>query len=69
MLLQSMAMVAKKLLADEKNNSLCQTNICLWGVICKVSIRKTLSGETFCFLEKYVFKPVLRVTYCLLTSC
>ena len=26
--------------------------ICLLGVVCKVSSRKTLSGETFCFHEK-----------------
>ena len=60
MLSPSTAMVAKNLLVDQQS--------------CKVSIRKTSSGETFCFLEKHllflhVLKPVLRVTYCLLTSC
>ena len=46
-----LAMAAKKLLAKGQTNSLCQTNmspVC----ICEVSNRKTLSGETFCFLEK-----------------
>ena len=28
------------------------SNKCLLSIICKVSKRKTLSGETFCFLEK-----------------
>ena len=36
-------------------------NICLQGVVCKVSN----TGETFCFLENVV----LQVTYCFLTSC
>ena len=36
-------------------------NICLQGVVCKVSN----TGETFCFLENVV----LKVTYCFLTSC
>ena len=41
--------------------------ICLLGVVCKVSNRKTLSGETFCFPEKRllsILNLVLRVTYC-----
>ena len=40
------------------------------GVMCKVSNRKTLSGETFCFIEKHllsVFKFVLRAS-CFITS-
>ena len=52
MLSPSTAMVAKKLLVDEKKITACVKQLCLWGVICKVSIRKTLSGETFCFPEK-----------------
>ena len=49
--------VVKKLLVDEKNNSLCE--VCLQGVLCKAFNRKTLLGETFCFLEnvsKSIFK-------------
>ena len=41
--------------------------ICVLGVACKVSSRKTLSGETFCFPEKRLLSIlhfVLRVTYC-----
>ena len=38
-------MVAKKLLVDEKTRA-CVKQLCLLGVICKVSNRKTLSGET-----------------------
>ena len=57
MLLQSVAIVAKKLLVDGKE-------ICLLDVVCKVS-----SGETFCFPEKRLLSIlhfVLLVTYCLL---
>ena len=46
-------MVAEKLLGDDKITA-CIKQICLLGVICKVSNRKTLSGETFCFLEKHL---------------
>ena len=49
--MQNAAMVAKKLLVDDKITA-CFKQICLLGVICKVSNRKTLSGETFFFLEK-----------------
>ena len=45
MLLQSAAIGAKKLLVDDQE-------ICLLGVVCNVSSRKTLSGETFCFPKK-----------------
>ena len=41
--------------------------ICLLGVVCKVSSRKTLSGETFCFPEERLISIlhfVLLVTYC-----
>jgi len=51
MLLQSMAIVAKKLPVDEKITA-CVKQMCLQGVVCKVSNRKKLSGETFCLLEK-----------------
>ena len=44
-------MVAKKLLVDDKITA-CIKQICLLGVICKVSNRKTLTDETFCFLDK-----------------
>ena len=44
-------MLGKKLLVDDKRIA-CLKQICLLGVICKVWDRKTLSGETFCFLEK-----------------
>ena len=48
-LLQRAVMVAKKLLVVDKINP-CVKQICLLGVISKVSKRKTLPGETFCFL-------------------
>lgn len=51
MLLQSMAMVAMKLLGDDQVTP-CVKKICLVGIICNVSNRKTSSSETFCFLDK-----------------
>ena len=51
MLLQSTTMVARKVLANYKITA-CLKQICLLCVTCEVSNRKTLSGETFCFLEK-----------------
>ena len=48
MILQSAAIVAKKLPVDDKNNSVVK-EICLLGVICKGLNRKILSGETFCY--------------------
>ena len=52
MLLQSAAIVAmlllNELLVVDKMTA-CVRQICLVAVICKVSKRKTLSGETFCF--------------------
>ena len=45
--------------------------ICVLGVVCKVSNRKTLSGETFCFPETRllsILNFVLRVTYCFLPA-
>ena len=38
----------------------CVKQIYLLGVICKVSNRKTLSGETFCFLNEYLNIVFLR---------
>ena len=60
-------MVAKKLLLEDDITA-CVKQICLLAVICKVSNRKTLSGEIFCLFEKRLlltFKFVLRETYCL----
>ena len=51
MLLQSEAMVAKKLLVDDKITASVK-QICLLGVICKVA--NITSGEKFCFLEKHL---------------
>ena len=65
MILQSAAIVVKKLLVDDKITA-CVKEICLLDVVCKVSNRKTLSGETFCLPEKgllSVLNLVLRVTY------
>ena len=44
-------MVATKLRVDDKITA-CDKQICFLCVICKVSKRKTLTGETFSFLEK-----------------
>ena len=44
-------MTVKKLLGDDKITA-CVKQVCLLGVTCKVSNKQTLSGETFCFLEK-----------------
>ena len=52
MLLQSAAIVAMLLLNEllvVDKIAACVRQICLVAVICKVSKRKTLSGETFCF--------------------
>ena len=51
MLLQSAATGAKKFLVHNKITA-CAKEIVLLAVGCKVSNRKTLSGETFCFPEK-----------------
>ena len=62
--MQTTAMDAKKLLADEKQR-VKQNKYVSW-VLCEVSNRKTLSGEIFCFLGKrheYI-NCVLRVTSC-----
>ena len=44
--MQSAETVAKKLQVDEDITA-CVKEICLLGVVCKVSKRKTLPGETF----------------------
>lgn len=54
MLLQSMAMVAMKLLRDDQVTP-CVKKICLVGIICNVSNRKTSYSETFCFLSRQMF--------------
>ena len=59
MLLQSVAIVARKLLVDEKI-TVCVKQICLQGVLCKVSNRKKLSGETFCLFEKRLLSTFKR---------
>ena len=51
MLLQSVAKVVKKLLVDDKYKL---KQIYLLGIVCSVSNTKTVSGKTFCFLEKRV---------------
>ena len=48
---QALEIALRKLLVDDKITA-CLKQICLLGVIWKVSNRKTLSGETFCFLAK-----------------
>ena len=66
MLLESAAIAANKVSVDEKITA-CIKQICLQGVVCKVSNRKTLSCETFCFLENICHQylnVVLRATYC-----
>ena len=51
--MQSAVIVAKKLLVDEKITACVKQIIYVSRMllVCKVSNRKTLSGETFCFLE------------------
>ena len=65
MLMQSTTIEARKLLVDDKITAHVK-EICLMGVVCKVSNRKTLSGETFCVPEILlsILNFVLRVTYC-----
>ena len=70
MLLQSAATGAKKLLVHNKITA-CVKEICLLGVVCKVSNRKTSSGETVCFPEKRLLSILnfaLRVIYCVFFS-
>ena len=50
MLLQCMALVAKKLRVDADKTTAFVKEICLtWTVVYNVLNRKTLSGETFCY--------------------
>jgi len=51
MLLQNVAMVAKKLLVDDKIKA-CVRQTCFFGIIYKVSNGKTLSSGIFCLVEK-----------------
>ena len=73
MLLQSVAMVVKKLLVDDKYK-LKQIYLLHVGVVCNVSNTKTLSGKTCCFLEKRVlsifkFCPLSNLMFFFFTSC
>ena len=58
----SAAIVAKKLLVDDQITAYVR-QICLLGVICKVSNRKTMTGETFCSLEKRLLSRNLSFSY------
>ena len=64
MLMQSTAIEARKLLVDDEITGRVK-EICLMGVVCKVSNRKTFSGETFCLPEILlsILNFVLRVTF------
>ena len=56
------AIVARKLHVDDQITAYVR-QICLLGVICKVSNRKTMSGETFCSLEKRLLSSNLSFSY------
>ena len=62
MFIASAAIVAKKLLVDDQITAYVR-QICLLGVICKVSNRKTMTGETFCSLEKRLLSINLSFSY------
>ena len=65
MLLQRVAIIEKKLLVDDKITA-CVKDRFLLTVVSKVSNRKTLCGETFCFPEKHllsILNFVLQETY------
>ena len=47
---ESVVMLTTKVLLDDKITA-CIKKICLLGVICKVSDRKTLTSEKFCSLR------------------
>ena len=73
MLLQGATMVARKVLANYKITA-CLKQICLLCVTCEVSNRKTLSGETFCSLEKrllsiFKFCASSNLLFVFFTSC
>ena len=66
MSLQSGAIVAKKLLVDDKITP-CVKEICLVEVMCKVSNKKYYLVKHFAFLKNVCyqyFNFVLQVTYC-----
>ena len=66
MLLQRVAIIEKKLLVDDKITA-CVKERFLLTVVSKVSNRKTLCGETFCFPEKHLLSTlnfVLQETHC-----
>ena len=65
MFIASASIVARKLLEDDQITA-CVRQIYLLGVIRKVSKRKTLTGETFCFLEKRLLSSNLSFSYELL---
>ena len=48
---------AKKLLVNDKITA-CAKEICRLGVVCKVSNREILSGETFCLPEKRLLSNI-----------
>ena len=58
MLLQSAAMLATKFLVYDKITASIK-QICLLGVICRVSDRKTLSNEHDCFVENVCYQYLL----------
>ena len=70
MLLQSVAIVARKLLVDEKI-TVCVKQICLQGVV-KFQIGKSCLVKHFAFLKNVCYQHLnvlLRVTYGFFTSC
>ena len=70
--MQTTAMEAKKLLADENKKQRVKQNKYVSWVLCKVSNRKTLSGEIFCFFGKVCYEYlncVLRITSCFFMGC
>ena len=52
---ESVVMLTTKFLLDDKITA-CVKQICLLGVICKVSDRKTLTNEKFCSLRNICFQ-------------
>ena len=62
MLLQCMAIVAKKLRVDADKTAAFVKKICLLDC-CMQRFRKTLSGETFCYI-KMKFCALSNLTYC-----
>ena len=57
MFLKCTAMVAKKLLVDDKITASLK-QICLLGVVCKVSNKNTLSSETFALLKNVWYQSL-----------